>query len=66
MKFHFHLLQILPISETKSSDDEVDDIPPELQAVFEEDENGISPTKILREEQQEDFQALVDNESKNQ
>lgn len=65
-----------PKVETKSSDEEeVDDIPPELKAVFDEDANGIAPTEIIREEQQddnsssfdapEDFQSLVDNESSN-
>ena len=65
-----------PKIETKSSnDEEVDDIPPELKAVFDEDENGIAPTEIIREEESddssssfdapEDFQSLVDNESNN-
>ena len=63
-----------PNNESSEADD-VDDIPPELKAVFEEDENGITPTEIFREEQQnesssfdapEDFQSQVDNESKNQ
>lgn len=58
-----------------SQDDEVDDIPPELKAVFDEDENGVTPTEIIREEQEnnssdfnepKDFQTLVDNETKNQ
>ena len=65
-----------PKVETKSSnDEEADDIPPELKAVFDEDENGISPTEIIRKEESddnsssfdapEDFQSLVDNESNN-
>ena len=61
-------------NESPESDD-VDDIPPELKAVFEEDENGVTPTEIVREEQlddstsfdgPEDFQSQVDNETKNQ
>ncbi len=61
---------------TESSESEdVDDIPPELKAVFEEDENGITPTEIAREEQSEDasgfdtpedFQSQVDKETTNQ
>ena len=57
-------------------EEEIDDIPPELKAVFDEDENGISPTEINREENQdndstdsnisEDFQTQVDNESLSQ
>ena len=56
-------------TESAESDD-VDDIPPELKAVFEEDENGVAPTEIVREEQldesSEDFQSQVDNETKTQ
>ena len=66
----------LPPLESESPKEEVDDIPPELKAVFDEDENGIAPTEIKRDESQEneseisdnagDFQTQVDNESKNQ
>ena len=58
------------------NEEEIDDIPPELKAVFDEDENGITPTEITQGETQkndsentnssEDFQTLVDNESENQ
>ena len=57
-------------------EEEVDDIPPELKAVFDEDENGVAPTEIKREENPddvnvssdmtEDFQTLVDNETQSQ
>ena len=65
----------LPPPQTESpKEEEIDDIPPELKAVFDEDENGIAPTEITRDESEqnpssnadtaEDFQTLVDNESK--
>ena len=66
----------LPPKQIESPKEEVDDIPPELKAVFDEDENGVTPTEIKRNESQEngsssdnsseDFQTLVDNESQNQ
>ena len=67
----------LPPKQAESpKEEEIDDIPPELKAVFDEDENGIAPTEIKREESQEndlssnnsseDFQTQVDNESQNQ
>lgn len=66
----------LPPKQAESPKEEVDDIPPELKAVFDEDENGVAPTEIKRDESQEnessndnsseDFQTLVDSESQNQ
>ena len=66
----------MPQTEEPSKNEEIDDIPPELKAVFDEDKNGITPTEINRDENQEnnsaksntseDFQTLVDNESQNQ
>lgn len=67
----------LPPKQAESpKEEEIDDIPPELKAVFDEDENGVAPTEIKRDESQEnessgdnsseDFQTLVDNESQNQ
>ena len=38
------------MTQVESSNQTIDDIPPELAAVFAEDQNGIAPTQIIREE----------------
>jgi hypothetical protein len=38
------------MTQVEISNQTIDDIPPELAAVFAEDQNGIAPTQIIREE----------------
>ena len=38
------------MTQVESSNQTINDIPPELAAVFAEDQNGIAPTQIIREE----------------